>query len=1096
MLQSTSLHSRSLVFGFVAALVLLGQLASPWTVRIVSAAESTEESIALYADSANFQTNGALDLAIESWNQFLKKYPDDELAPKAAHYLGVCYMQRENPDYVAAAESFARALKEKKYELREESLANQGWCYYASAGDGPKRDEKRLKQTIATFELLRQENPKSDYIDRAYFYSGEAAYGLGQRQKAIDLYDDFLALPKSEDSPLRCDALYARGIAHEELGDAAKSLASFKQLLSECADSDLAVDVHLRMGDLLIGGRDFGGAVNAFDSALEITNDDADKSYAIFRQAYALVQGGKPNEAAKRYDRLQKEFPKSPYAANATLASGQSLYRGGKIDLAAERFRTVLKQNNPTAATEASHWLARIALANGDSNEAASIARRQIEAGIDGDFAMDLRIDLAESLALDPKTVEESIEVAEKAYRDAPEDNLAPRALYNAAFSALQISDFERAASLSDEFLKKFPKGPLASDVRFIIAESQLLTGKIEDAIENYRTLLSQSDKKNMQRPLWALRTATALNANKSFDESIALLKSEYSFFKDANQKAEAQFTVAQAHLRAGRPGDAAISFGRAFDASKDWPRRSEAKLLQGTAFMSAGKRDQAESTWKAIVAMDNAGPMADQARYKLAQLSSNESDHANAIKLYDKIIASNRDQGLIPYALYGRGWSHMQNDDHGKAIQSLDRILSELPKHPVSSDALIARGISHRSVGNLKAAQKDLSAYLKLNPTGANLGHALYELALVEQKSDQPASAAKRLERLVDEVPTYPGMDKVLYELGWSLRESGELESAEAKFKQLLQKYPATSLSADAAYFVGQQNYSAEKWSVAAEYFQMAAENAADSAMSEKSWYRLGWSYFKDSKLNEARNAFENQAKKHGDGKLAIDAHMMVGECAFKESDYDVALKSYDLGRKTIRAKNDNSSSIRDEAERQVRELILLHGGQSAAQLKRWDDAIGWYNELKDRFPATTYLPQVFYETGFAYQQKGDDKQALNYFTQVADRYRTEVAARARFMMGEIHFGAKRFDKAIPEFQRVMFGFGAEKAPADIKNWQAKSGFEAGRCSELLMQTAKSGDAKNKSRQFAKQFYDYVVKKHAGHELAKKSSERLEALN
>ncbi len=75
------------------------------------------------------------------------------------------------------------------------------------------------------------------------------------------------------------------------------------------------------------------------------------------------------------------------------------------------------------------------------------------------------------------------------------------------------------------------------------------------------------------------------------------------------------------------------------------------------------------------------------------------------------------------------------------------------------------------------------------------------------------------------------------------------------------------------------------------------------------------------------------------------------------------------------------------------------------------------------------------------------------------------------------------------------MFGFGAEQAPDQIKNWQAKSGFEAARCSELLIQLAKTTASKNKAGEYAKDFYAYVVEKHPKHELAAKSRERLEAL-
>ena len=98
--------------------------------------------------------------------------------------------------------------------------------------------------------------------------------------------------------------------------------------------------------------------------------------------------------------------------------------------------------------------------------------------------------------------------------------------------------------------------------------------------------------------------------------------------------------------------------------------------------------------------------------------------------------------------------------------------------------------------------------------------------------------------------------------------------------------------------------------------------------------------------------------------------------------------------------------------------------------------------------------------------------------------------------MVGEIYFGKRELSKAIPEFQRVMYGYGAEKASDAMKNWQAKSGFEAGRCAELLIQTRTDRDGKDKASTIAKEFFKYVVDKHPKHELAAKSQERLDVLN
>jgi hypothetical protein len=37
-------------------------------------------------------------------------------------------------------------------------------------------------------------------------------------------------------------------------------------------------------------------------------------------------------------------------------------------------------------------------------------------------------------------------------------------------------------------------------------------------------------------------------------------------------------------------------------------------------------------------------------------------------------------------------------------------------------------------------------------------------------------------------------------------------------------------------------------------------------------------------------------------------------------------------------------------------------------------------------------------------------------------------------------------------EFQKVMYGYNGTQAPSDIKNWQARAAYEAGRCSEVLV--------------------------------------------
>ena len=75
------------------------------------------------------------------------------------------------------------------------------------------------------------------------------------------------------------------------------------------------------------------------------------------------------------------------------------------------------------------------------------------------------------------------------------------------------------------------------------------------------------------------------------------------------------------------------------------------------------------------------------------------------------------------------------------------------------------------------------------------------------------------------------------------------------------------------------------------------------------------------------------------------------------------------------------------------------------------------------------------------------------------------------------------------------MFGYGGDKAADDVKKWQAKAGFEAGRCAEVQIQDAAPA-AKPALIADAKKFYQYVVDKHPQDELVAKAQQRLAALS
>ncbi len=1052
-----------------------------------------EAALAQYADAANFQTNGELALAIESWKKFLKEFPTDPLAPKAAHYLGVCYMQLPEPNHVAASQAFQRALKGEKFELREESLSNLGWCLFVIGSNADRRDEAALEQSIETYGTLLKENAASRFADRAMFYSAESLYSLGKTKESIASYDRFLTSSVGAKSPLKCDALYAKGVALEDVKQLDQAMAVYQEMLSQCGTDPLAGAVRLRMAEVYVMQQKFNDADKLFTAV--IAEGGEDKPRAMLRRAFVLGQLNRADEAAKLYERLIEEFPQSPYSASALMAAAQSYYRAGQLDEAAKRFEQVIaSQASLVTATEAAHWLSVMAMRKGQVEQAETIARDQIAQGLDGPYKTLVRIDAAEARSMQNGKQSEALAELKQLLADSPADPLVPRILYIAAFTSLQLGQPQQTLEYTNQFASKYEQDSLASDMRYIAAEANLMAGNVDQAASEYKLLLAGAETGNPQLSLWVLRAANAMFAAGQFDGAIEAITNFEKMLKTPAEKAEAKFLTGSSHLSDKRPEEAIKEFSSGLILDPQWKRNDEMMFRLAAAYLSKGESAAATATWDKVISTYPSSKFANQARYRLAQQASDAGQLDRAIEIYTTLIGDASEVGLRPFALYGKGWALLQQKKHQEAIEPLTELIDQYLEHVFRDDALLARGICYRRLNQNEAAIVDLEAFLAMMPSGINLGHGLYELALMDRQLGNPKAAVTKLEQIRREVVDYPAMDSVIYELAWSLKDAGDDQASTKEFLELTNAYPESPQAAEAFYYVGQQAYAAKKWADAAIAYSKVIGKTEDADLKEKAIYRLGWSDYQQKNFDAAIKSFENQFKTVPNGKLSIDALMMVGECHFGKGDYQAALTAYERAKEIIVQRDGENRKFTDPAEQQVRELVYLHGGQSAAQLEQWKAALEWYGELRKRYPSSGYLSQAFYETGFVYQRMGDDAQAMKFFTETADTFRNESAARARFMMGELYFKQNKAAEAITEFKRVMYGFGADKAPQSIKSWQAKSGFEAGRCAELLIQ-ANQGDKRREAIGVAQRYYQYVLDSHPEDPLAAKSRERMDVL-
>jgi cellulose synthase operon protein C len=1035
---------------------------------------SSSEAVLAYREAANFQNNGAFEIAAEEWQKFLKDYGKDPLAAKARHYLGVCQLQLKQ--YAAAAATFEAVVKNHpRFELLEDAWFDLGSAQYALAAAG---QPAAYASAAASFASLLEKFPKGKHSEEALFYQGESLYAQGNKAEAVKAYERLTReFPKSK---RRADGLYALGVAQEELGNHGEAGKTYDVFLREFKDSPLNHEVRLRKGETLLQGGDVAAAEKQFGQ-LATAKGIEGVDHALSRQAYCLAKLDRFAEAGAVYAKLASEFGGSSFSQDAALSAGRCFYRANKSDAARQWLEKAVAVRDANS-TEGAHWLCRLLIKAGQADEAAQIAAKELAAAR-GPFVDNLALDRADALYEIEGKRAEALPLYVKFATDRPQHELAPQALYSAAFTALGLKQYEAGLAHARNFLQAFPRNELDADVKYVAAECNLQL-KNYDAAENLYRQLVKEHADHAEADAWRVRLGLVAYLQKKYDAAIATLSPIAEQLESAEARAEALFLIGASRFYQDKYGAAGQSLAASLRAAPAWRQADEVLLLLGRSQAKDGKTGEAQASFKRLIAEYSTSRVLDEAHYRLAEVLDGAEDYPAAIAQYQVVAKKFGESQYAPYALYGSGWARFKSKEFSGGAESFSALLKEFPMHALAADARFGRAQCLRQGGDAKGAIADLDAYLKSNPDRSHRSDALYERGLAEVSLKDYSGAVATLESLLSGDPKYSAADKALYEVGWALKSQDKHREGAARFAKLAKEFPNSRLAAEAWFHVGEDHYDQKRYAEAETAYANVKAKNPDGELLEKATYKLGWVNFQLKDYADALKRFSEQLGAFPQGPLAADATFMKAECLFRQENFKDAWPAYHTAM-TMKASTPT-----------IEALTLLHAGQTAAQLKAWDESVNVLSQMGSRQPNSPLLPEAMYELGWAKQNLGKTDEALADYEAAATGSRDHVGARARFMRGELLFTQKKHGEASREFQRAMYGYGGDQATAETKNWQAKSGYEAGRCAEVQTNTASDAGTKQKHLADAKRFYTFVAEKHPNHDLAGEAKKRLSVLS
>ncbi|MCA9186217.1 MAG: tetratricopeptide repeat protein, partial [Planctomycetales bacterium] len=900
--------------------------------------KSSPAAVAAYSDIANLQNNGEFAVAVDDWKKFLLKHGKEPIALQAHHNLGVCLMQTNQ--LVPAAQEFQLVVKNGgTEEFVEEAYLNLGWCQYSQGIEG---NAASFKAAAETFARQQQAFPQGKLLPQALFYRAESLYMQDEPTAATPLYEQIVE--KFADSDIHADAMYALAVSYQEAGEHKKATVLFNRFLDDYGDHAMATEVKMRKAEVMADTGDFAAASTLFAEVIASPDFPA-ADHAIFRRAHCESMLGHYPAAAELYTKLVETHANSSYVPEATIAAGRSLFHAEQWDDAVAWFKKVLNASTPFAP-EAAHWTCRILIKQQQGGAAEKLAIDSLasyqKTAPDNPFVTQLQLDRADAVYAIADRRGESLPLYVQFVKDHKDHESAPQALYNAAFAAMELGQYDQAIKLTEQFEKGFAGDRLAPDVLYVRAESELLGGDAEAAANTYDKLI-QEHSDHAHGTTWVLRRGLALFLLKQYQSAIELLRPTIEKLTAAEDRAEALFLIGSSMRQLKQNEQAVQTLEAALSASPNGKRSGEIQLELANARGQAQTKDAAIEELKSMIANAKPDAVLDRAHYQLAEYAYANGQLPLAIENYSIVLDKWPDSALATHARYGKGWAQLRSGALEDAVKTLSQLIEADTTTSLAQRALLARGMCRQQLKQYEAAAQDIREFLATSPKGNDRADALYVqgLSLVgQQKLDD---AIETFRNLLAEHRDYGQADKVRYELGWALQSAGNREEAIAEFQQLATLFPDSNFAPEANYHIAEAAYDARQYDAALKSYQIALDRADNADLSEKAAYKLGWTYYKMEDFNKAIASFEQQLQFKQNETLSSDGAFMLGECLFKLEKHDQALSAFENAKK-LKPSSDT-----------VAVLLRLHAGQSAAQMKKLDQAAAYLQEVISQYASNS---------------------------------------------------------------------------------------------------------------------------------------------
>ena len=613
---------------------------------------------------------------------------------------------------------------------------------------------------------------------------------------------------------------------------------------------------------------------------------------------------------------------------------------------------------------------------------------------------------------------------------DAAQFNLG-LSLFQTAQATKQPNDFKTAAAEFANLPAKFPQSTLLADATYYQAECLYLAADKPTAIATYQKVIATypaaaivadayyglgTAQQDLEQHVEAATTFSTLLQKFPQSSLVAESKLRLGVSLVAQKKfadAEPLFTQAAAvvdfvlaDIALLRQGQAMFDLGKFPEAAavlETLPQKFPKSLQIGAALTSAGKSryraaqyPQAQALLTGVV--NQKLPTAAEAAYWLGRTLIALKQPAQVVPTVDPVIAANPQSEFIPALQLVRIDSIFEIPERRKeTIPLYATFAAQFAMHELAPESKYRAALAALQTSDLPNAQAHAEQFL------ANVAWAKHPLVpevifvgaeafLLNMPEANLAKAEPLYRRLVNEFATTPHVPQAHVRIGHCLYSAGVVANQPARFEESL------------AYL-----------------------NQTIATMKEP------------AQLAEARFLI---GRAHGEQKRHAEALAAFRAAQLAKPDWDRVDEVLLALGVSLRATNDAPNAaleltkLNQIAASKLRDRALFHLGEIDRNLKKYDTAVAFYQQLVTGFPMSDLVPAAMYGTGAALFEKPDLPNALTHLSKlIAEKPQSELIPTALFLRGLCYQRLKQFDPGLKDLtQFIASGKATEKDAVDAK--------------------------------------------------------------